>query len=67
MRSLYGAGKPRAAHECVLELFFAFLALMKAFDALWVSQSANFDDHDRDFVVTSTSLGFLTDLEKRRV
>src|SRR4051794_10639737 len=35
MRSLYGAGKPRAAHEGVIELFFAFLALMKAFDALW--------------------------------
>src|SRR3954466_11348252 len=30
MRSLYGAGKPRAAHEGVIELFFAFLALMKA-------------------------------------
>src|SRR3954464_10172350 len=46
MRSLYGAGKPRAAHEGVIELFFAFLALMKAFDALWVPQSANLGDLD---------------------
>ena len=35
MRSLYGAGKPRAAHEDVIELFFAFLALVKAFEAFW--------------------------------
>ena len=35
MRSLYGSGKPRAAHEGVIELLFAFLALRKAFDALW--------------------------------
>ena len=41
MRSLYGAGKPRAAHEGVIELFFAFLALMKAFDELWGAPSPN--------------------------
>jgi transposase len=41
MRSMYGSGKPRAAHEGVIELVFAFLALMKAFDALWTPQSAN--------------------------
>jgi len=32
MRSMYGSGKPRAAHEGVIELVFAFLALMKAFE-----------------------------------
>ena len=47
MRSMYGAGKPRAAHEGVIELFFPFLALMKASDALWVHKSANFGDRDR--------------------
>lgn len=41
MRSMYGAGKPRAAHEGVIELFLAFLALIKAFEALWAPQSAN--------------------------
>jgi len=47
MRSLYGSGKPRAAHDGVIELLFAFLALMEAFDALWECQSANFADRDR--------------------
>ena len=47
MRSMYGAGKPRAAHEGGIELFFAFLALMKAFDGLWGAQSANLGDLDR--------------------
>src|SRR3982751_5276945 len=41
MRSLYGAGKPRAAHEGLIELFFELLALMKALDAFWVPQSTN--------------------------
>ncbi len=41
MRRLDGAGKPRAAHECVIELFFAFLALMKALDALLASPSVS--------------------------
>lgn len=39
MRSLYGAGKPRAAPEGIIELFLAFLALMKAFEALGGAQS----------------------------
>src|ERR1041385_952312 len=39
MRSIYGSGKPRAAHEGVIELVFALLALMKAFDALWTPKS----------------------------
>jgi transposase len=47
MRSIYGSGKPRAAHEDVIELVFAFLALMKAFDALWAPQLANSGDGDR--------------------
>jgi transposase len=51
MRSMYGSGKPRAAHEGVIELFFAFLALMKAFDAHWPTQSANPGDRAADFAV----------------
>src|SRR5436190_6494852 len=38
MRSMYGSGKPRAAHESAIDLFFTFLALMKAFDGLWGAQ-----------------------------
>ena len=47
MRSMYGSGKPRAAHEGVIELVFAFLALMKAFDTLWTPRSANPGDRAR--------------------
>ena len=47
MRSMYGSGKPRAAHEGVLELVFAFLALIKAFHAHWTTQSVNPGDRDR--------------------
>jgi transposase len=46
MRSLYGSGKPRAAHEGAIELFFELLALMKALDALWVPPSANLGGSD---------------------
>jgi transposase len=47
MRSLYGSGKPRAAHDAVIEVVFAFLVIMKASEALCVSRSANFRDRDR--------------------
>jgi transposase len=47
MRSLYGSGKPRAAHEGAMELFFELLALMKVLDALWVPESANLGGRDR--------------------
>jgi hypothetical protein len=30
MRSLYGSGKPRAAHEGIIEVVFAFLAILRA-------------------------------------
>jgi transposase len=55
MRSLYGAGKPRAAHDGVIELFFAFLALMKAIDALSVPQAATLGRHPRLLSAKSTS------------
>ena len=34
MRSMYGSGKPRAAHESVIDLFFTYLALTTVFDGL---------------------------------
>ena len=67
MRSMYGSGKPRAAHEGVIELVFAFLALMKAFDALWTPQSANPGDRDRRLCCLKYSTRFLTNHEKRPV
>jgi len=67
MRSMYGSGKPRAAHEGVIELVFAFLALMKAFDALWTPRSANPGDLDRLLCCTKYSTRFLAGHEKRAV
>jgi hypothetical protein len=67
MRSWYGSGKPRAAHEGVIELFFWFLALRKAFDALWAPQSANFATVAAFFALTSTSSELSEYLEKSAV
>ena len=67
MRSMYGSGKPRAAHECVIELVFAFLALMKAFDAHLAPQSANLGDRARRLCCLKYSTRLLADHEKRPV
>src|SRR6476646_5249583 len=61
MRSMYGSGKPRAAHEGVIELVFAFLALMKAFDGHWVPQSANLGNCARLLCRLKYSTRFLAD------
>jgi transposase len=44
MRSLYGSGKARAAHDRVVEAIFAILAFIKAVEALLASAAANFHD-----------------------
>ena len=41
LRSLYGAGKPRAAHDRVIDAVFAFLAFMNAAEGFWPIRSAN--------------------------
>ena len=41
MRSLYGAGKPRAAHDHIVKAVFALLAYMKALTAVSEPRSAN--------------------------
>jgi len=67
MRSMYGSGKPRAAHEGVIELVFAFLALLKAFDELWTPQSANPGDRERRLCYSKYSTRFLEGHEKRPI
>jgi transposase len=47
MRSLYGSGKPRAAHDRVVEAIFAILGFIKAVEALLASAAANFHDPAR--------------------
>lgn len=64
MRSLYGSGKPRSAHEGLIELLFAFLALMKAFDALWAPQSRISATMASSLIIQSTSPNLSVSLEK---
>jgi len=40
MRSLYGSGKPRAAHDLAIEVIFAILGFLKAVDGLFKPHSA---------------------------
>ena len=67
MRSLYGSGKPRSAHEGRIELLLAFLALMKACDALWAPQSRISATVATLFIIQSTSLYLSASLEKPAV
>src|SRR5215472_10728904 len=43
MRSTYGAGKPRAAHDQSVEVVFAILALIRVLESIWEAWSANSD------------------------
>ena len=43
MRSIYGAGKPRAAHDQSVEAIFAILALIRVLESVWEAWSANSD------------------------
>jgi transposase len=48
MRSMYGAGKPRAAHDQAVEAIFAILSLIKAISSaseLWYVNSSNLPRH----------------------
>ena len=46
MRSLHGAGKPRAAHDRTIKAVFAILAFMRAIDAFWPPWSMNSTCHN---------------------
>src|SRR3954471_5167306 len=52
MRSMYGAGKPRAAHDQAIEAVFAILALITALQrasAPWSANSGNLSDQAHRF------------------
>jgi transposase len=51
MRSMYGSGKPRSAHDRVMEAILAFLALIKVVEGLYAP----------DFVTSTPSSEFLAD------
>src|SRR4029434_8286434 len=43
MRSIYGAGKPRAAHDQSFEAIFAILALIRVLESAWEAWCENSD------------------------
>ena len=47
MRSIYGAGKPRAAHDQSVEVIFAILAFIRALESVWEAWWANTDELPR--------------------
>ena len=47
MRSVYGAGKPRAAHDQSVEAIFAILAFIRLLESVWEASSANSDELPR--------------------
>jgi len=47
MRSVYGAGKPRAAHDQSVEVIFAILALIRVLESVWETWWANTDELPR--------------------
>ena len=49
MRSTYGSGKPRAAHDRVVDAILTILAVINAIEVLFVSGSAHFHSHDLVF------------------
>jgi hypothetical protein len=44
MRSIYGAGKPRAAHDHSIEVIFAILALIRVLESVCEAWWANSDE-----------------------
>ena len=49
MRSIYGAGKPRAAHDQSVEAIFAILALIRVLESVWDAWWANSDELPHQF------------------
>jgi transposase len=47
MRSMYGAGKPRAAHDRAIKAVLAILAFIEAITSVWEPWHANFDNQTR--------------------
>jgi transposase len=57
LRSMYGAGKPKAAYDRAVVAIFAILAVLKAVEDYFLSESADFHDHPRTYVDCYTLVG----------
>jgi transposase len=67
MRSIYGAGKPRAAYDRAVAALFAFLAVLTADDDSFMAWSADFNEQFEAYVVFYTSVVFTSQLQNRTV
>src|SRR5450432_4149120 len=67
MRSMYGAGKPRAAQDQAVEAVFAILAVIRAVEDCFLPWWADFHSEASTYVQLHTQIGFLPRLENSRV
>jgi len=58
MRSMYGSGKPRAAHNAVIEAILTILAVMRALEGRFSVQSVDSDEGGRVFCRSERVLRF---------
>jgi hypothetical protein len=66
MRSTYGSGKPRAAHDRAIEAILAILAVIKAVEGICTPWSAHSRDQERILPGQNTTFGFAHQPRSRR-
>ena len=67
MRSLYGAGKPKAAYDRAVAAILAILAFIKALEDCFLIGKADFQDRVTHYVDIYTPVGFPSRLGNRMV
>jgi transposase len=67
MRSLYGAGKPKAAYDRAVAAIFAILAVMRAVEDFLTPWWSEFCDQPPSYVEIYTRVGFIVRLENNTV
>ena len=67
LRSMYGAGKPKAAHNRAVAAIFAILAVLRAVEDYFLSWWSNLYDQPSTYVANYTFDGFASQLENRAV
>ena len=67
LRSLYGAGKPKAAHNRAVAAIFALLAVLRAVEDYFLSCWSDLYDQPSTYVANYTFDGFASQLENRAV
>jgi hypothetical protein len=63
LRSIYGAGKPKAAHDRAMTVLFAILALLRAVEECFLVWWLDFQEQFPTYVELYTWAGFLGQLQ----